>query len=280
LSLATNLRRTAMLAAAPLLATALWASEIPKDPTQLMREVMENELNAGVTDHTSWRYVEQRDYHQKLEVRDVVSTPDLWVYLVLSDNGEAPDAEAECRRFTKLLSDPGELKRDWKAQENDVEKVRALMRMMPDAFIYRYDPSESEADRVRTSFKPNPDFHPPTLTADVLRDLEGEIVVDTQAMRLVKISARLTSEVKFGGGLLGHLDSGGNFVIRQENVGGGHWEPVFLDLNMRGRVLLVGFSLHQRINHSEYRRLPDNLTPKQIISLMVSSSNAENAELH
>jgi hypothetical protein len=279
MNLGMNLRRTAMLVAAPFFATALWASEIPKDPAQLMREVVENELNAGATDHTSWRYVEQRDYDQKVEMRDVVSTPDLWAYVVLTVNGEATSADEECRRFTKLLSDPAELKHNWRAQQNDVDKIRALMRTMPDALLFRYDPGESTVDRVGMSFTPNPDFHPTTLTADIFRHLEGEVIVDTRAKRLVEINASLTSSVRFGGGLLGHLDRGGSFVIKQEDVGSGHWEPVFVDLDMRGRVLLVSFSLHQRIRHSDYRQLPDNLTPKQIISLMVGNSTSENAEL-
>ena len=93
------------------------------------------------------------------------------------------------------------------------------------------------------------------------------------------VNARLISSAKFGGGILGHLESGGTVVLRQDDVGDGHWQPVFVDVNMHGRVLFLSLSLHQQISHTEYERLPDALVPTQIISLIIKDSNAENAEL-
>ena len=48
---------------------------------------------------------------------------------------------------------------------------------------------------------------------------------------------------------------------------------------MHGRLLLVSLNLHQRVDNSEYQQLPENIAPKQILSLMNNDSNAENAEL-
>ncbi len=279
MNIGSAVRRSMVLVVAPFFAAALWASEARPNPAEFMRKVIENEVNAGVADHTSWHYLEQRDDGKKNEVRDVVETPNGVVYRVRAVNGDVPSSEAECRRVTKLLSDPAELQHNWQSQQNDLEKLRALMRLMPEAFLYHYDEAQSEPGRVRMSFTQNPDFHPTTETAEIFRHLEGYVVVDTQAMRLAEINARMVSSAKFGGGLLGHLDSGGTFTIRQEDVGNGHWEATFVDVNMHGRLLFVSFGLHQRINHSEYEQLPDNIAPKQIIALMVNDSNAENAAL-
>ena len=215
--LRTNVHRALLLALAPLCATGLWAHELPPNPSQLMRDVIENELTAEAADHSSWRYVERRDDEKKNEVRDIVLTPDGFVYRTLAINGEVPNADAECRRIRKVLSDPAELQHTWQAQQHDAEKLRDLMRMLPDAFLYRYDREQLSAGRVRMSFAANPDFHPTTSAAEVFRHLEGYVVVDAQAKRLVEINARLISSAKFGGGILGHLDSGGTVVFRQED---------------------------------------------------------------
>lgn len=263
----------------PLCATTLSARELPPDPHQLMQQVVDDELKAELADHSSWRYLEQREGDKKSEVRSVVGTPVGYIYRTLAINGEVPNPKAECRRITSLLSDPAALEHAWKAQQSDAEKLRNLMRMLPDGFLYRYDQQESAGDRVRMTFEPNPDFHPTTTYAEILRHLEGYVIVDLQAMRLAEVNARLVSSARFGGGILGHLESGGTMAFRQEDVGDGHWQPVLVDVNMQGRVLFVSLSLHEKIHYTEHEQLADNLAPKQILSLMMGDSNTEAAAL-
>lgn len=263
----------------PLCATALSARELPPNPHQLMQQVVDHELKAELSDHSSWRYLEQREGDKKSEIRAVVGTPNGYIFRTLVINGEVPNSDAEYRRIASLLSDPAALEHAWKAQHSDAEKLRSLMRMLPDGLLYRYDKEESTGDRVRMSFQPNPDFQATTTYAEILRHLEGYVVVDVQAMRLAEINARLVSNAKFGGGILGHLESGGTMAFRQEDVGDGHWQPVFVDVNMRGRVLFVSLSLHQTINYTEHEQLADHLAPQQIMSLVMSDSNTETAVL-
>jgi len=268
-----------VLVVAPLCTTPVHARELPSNPSDLMRAVVENELKAEVADRSSWRYVEQREDDKKSEVRAVVGTPDGYIYRTLAINGEVPDSDAECRRITNLLSDPAALQHAWKGQQSDAEKLRTLMRMLPDAFVYHYDQEGSTGGRIRMSFTPNPDFRPTTMSAEIFRHLEGYVVVDADAKRLAEMNARLVSSAKFGGGVLGHLESGGTVEFRQEDVGDGHWQTVLVDVNMHGRILFVSLGLHQRIHHSEFEQLPENIAPKQIISMMVSDSIAEDAAL-
>jgi hypothetical protein len=39
--------------------------------------------------------------------------------------------------------------------------------------------------------------------------------IDSKQQRLMELSGRLTREVKFGGGLFGHLNAGGQFHVKQ-----------------------------------------------------------------
>lgn len=44
--------------------------------------------------------------------------------------------------------------------------------------------------------------------------------------------------VKFGGGLLGHLDADGQFYVKQEEGQPGYWELAVLNVDLKGRALL------------------------------------------
>jgi hypothetical protein len=45
--------------------------------------------------------------------------------------------------------------------------------------------------------------------------------------------------VKFGLGLLGHLDKGGHFEVRQAEVVPGHWDMTTMSVEMTGKGSLV-----------------------------------------
>jgi hypothetical protein len=67
--------------------------------------------------------------------------------------------------------------------------------------------------------------------------MEGTVWLDMEQKRLVRMSGVLTSDVKFGWGVLGHLAKGGTFVVEQREVGKGHWELTRLDVDMNGKAL-------------------------------------------
>jgi hypothetical protein len=94
--------------------------------------------------------------------------------------------------------------------------------------------------------------------------MEGELVVDTKQQRIVEFSGHLIHAVDFGGGLLGHLNQGGTFDVRQEEVAPNHWELVLLKINMNGKALFFKtISVQQDEKHSGFHRVPDTLTLAQ-----------------
>lgn len=52
------------------------------------------------------------------------------------------------------------------------------------------------------------------MEARVFQHMQGEMTVDAKQGRLAAIKGYLVEDVKFGGGLLGHLDNGGRFEVR------------------------------------------------------------------
>jgi hypothetical protein len=90
------------------------------------------------------------------------------------------------------------------------------------------------------------------------------IWVDPQQKQLARIDGELTSEVKFAGGLLGHLDQGGVFSVRFRQVDSGHWLMATLQVNMSGKALLFkSISVQEEREFEDYHRVPSNLTLRQ-----------------
>ena len=76
-------------------------------------------------------------------------------------------------------------------------------------------------------------------------------------------------EVKFGGGLLGHLDKGGTFDVKQEPITKGYWEMTVLNVDMNGKALFFKtITVRQKISRSEFKRVPDDLAVAQAVDLL------------
>lgn len=121
-----------------------------------------------------------------------------------------------------------------------------------------------QCDLVTLNFRPNPTFQPPSLEARVFHGMEGEMTVDARQERLVVLKGHLMEDVKFGFGVLGHLDKGSTFEIGQTEVIPGQWEMTALHVDMKGKALLfktIGVQVSE--NHSDFHRVPDDLTLKK-----------------
>jgi hypothetical protein len=91
--------------------------------------------------------------------------------------------------------------------------------------------------------------------------MQGEMTVETKQERLAEINGQLMEDVKFGGGLLGHLDKGGMFEVRQTEVAPGHWEVTVLGVDMKGKALLFKtIGVQETEKHSDFHLMLDDLT--------------------
>jgi hypothetical protein len=75
--------------------------------------------------------------------------------------------------------------------------------------------------------------------------------------------------VKFGLGLLGHLDKGGHFEVRQAEVVPGHWDMTTMSVEMTGRALLFkSIEVQKRENRRDFRQVSDDLTLTQAVDIL------------
>jgi hypothetical protein len=177
-------------------------------------------------------------------------------------NGHAVSGEQRekaDKQIQQLVRNPGPLRKARAAEDQDAARSQRLLKMLPDAFNFTY--GQQQGDLIQLNFSPNPGFRPRTHEAKVFHAMLGSLWVDDKQQRLEEITGRLAREVKFGGGVLGHLDQGGTFEVKQAPVAPGYWELTLLNVHMKGKALFFKtIGVQQNYSRSNFKRVPDDLT--------------------
>jgi hypothetical protein len=282
-----SLRRVAMLLFFVCLCIALRGQNtpdalpaLPKDPNQLVGDAIKHQIEADAADHSHWRYHIHREDDRGSQDRDVIDTKEGQLARTLLINGQPLTAEqraADEARMKKLVEDPSErAKRDKRAKEDEDKGVQ-MFKAIPDAFIFKYEGAEN--GQVRLSFFPNPHYNAPTRELQVFRSLSGMIWIDRAALRMSRLDGSLFEDVTFGWGLLGRLNKGGTFSVRQSRVGDDHWEIVALDVKMAGHaVIFKTINVKQLQRLTEFHRISDSMTISQAYQLLEKDSSTVSAE--
>jgi len=246
-------------------------------PDELMRQVVSNELRAEDQDHSHWMFRLETKKNAQTEVDEVVETNDGDLKRPILVNGHeltAKQQQESDKQLEQFVHNPESLRKSLKDKNQDAVRSQRLLKMLPDAFLFGY--GDRRGGLVELTFKPNPQFHPSSREAEVFHAMEGSIWVDDKENRLVEIAGHLISEVKFGGGLLGHLDKGGTFEVKQEPVARGFWELTALHVEMRGKVLFFKtIGVQQNYSRSNFRRVPDNVTLAQAAQMLREQVRSE-----
>jgi hypothetical protein len=245
---------------------------VPNSPVSanaLVRRVITNELNFQ-DDHTNWMYRLEKEQYGKKQVEEIVETKDGSLSRLLSINDHpltAKQQSEEDQRVRELITSPGAQQKLRRVLDAETLQGRRLFKMLPDAFVFSY--AGDDGNLVKLSFRPNPSFHAPSLEARVFHDMEGEMWIDCKQERLAAFDGHLTQTVKFGFGLLGHLDKGGHFEVRQAEVVPGHWDITTLSLEMTGKALLfASIGVQKKENHQDFHRVSDDLTLTQAADIL------------
>jgi hypothetical protein len=246
----------------------------------LVRGVVYNEIEAQLRDDSLWCYREQQQEDSKPDkTLEACQTKDGDLERLLAVNGRELDSaqrQAEDKRIQKLISHPEQLKAKQRKEREDGEQARSLLRIFPEAFSFQCE--RESGSLVTLRFRPNPGFRPTTRASLVFHHMEGTLVLDARLKRLVEVDGRLTSEVRFLGGLLGHLDKDGTFLVKQQEVGDGHWDLVFMSVHMSGRALLFKtIAISQKQTLFDYRPLPRDATLQQAADFLIRDLDVHTA---
>jgi hypothetical protein len=234
-------------------------------PNDLVRKVVANEIKADNQDQSHWMYQLVTNVPSPSRTQAVVETKNGNITYLEGIDGHPLTPQQRTRedqRVQQFVADPDQQSKARRAGDDDDKKSAQMFAMLPDAFIFEY--AQTRGDTVRLTFHPNPDFTSHSSEAYVFHKMDGFVIVNTRENRLVEISGVLTHGVEFLGGLFGHLDPGGTFDVRRQEIAPGHWAITALKVDMKGKALFFKtIGVQQDEVHSHFQRVPDSTTLAQ-----------------
>lgn len=243
-------------------------------PADLVKAVIRNELNPSNVTEPHWKYLLIKEVAGKQETREVVETTSGSIDRLITIAGRplsASQQRDETERIRRFSHDPEEQRKVEQTRKKDEEQSNTFFKMVPEAFLFEY--AGQSGNVVKLIFNPNPAFRPVSREGKVLHELAGEVLIDAKQQRLVSIKGHLVDEVRFAGGLLGHLEKDGHFEVRLTEVAPGCWEVTEMDVNMQGKALLFKtISVQQKELHQNFDRVPDDLTIADAAAILLKES--------
>ena len=168
------------------------ASSSQVSANDLARRVITNELTFQ-DDHTNWMYRLEKEQSGKKQVEEIIETKEGSLSRLLSIDDRplsAKQQEEENKRVQELMTSRSAKRKLQRELEDATLQGRRLFKMLPDAFVFSY--AGDDGNLVKLSFRPNPNFRPPSMEARVFHDMEGEMWVDCKQERLAAFSGHLT----------------------------------------------------------------------------------------
>ncbi len=242
-------------------AIAAWGQDGAADPAALVRRAVDHRAAAEKA-HQPMRYLLRREDDERETVKEIVETRDGDVAKLVELNGKplTPEQEqGERQRLEALLAHPQWQEKRRRNEVGDQKRVSDLLALLPDGLVFKLEGTAAcgAVECWRLSFSPKPGWNPPTLEADVLRAVAGEVLIDKGQERLVRLDAKFIGDASFGFGILARIDKGGTARLEQSDVGHGDWELTSLEVDLRGKALMVkSIGVKLREQTSEYAAVP------------------------
>src|SRR5579885_3152331 len=254
-------------------------SEVARDPAAIVRRASHNELAASNGNHP-FRYQLHKIDDGKITTKEIVETKDGDVARLIAVNDKPldPDAQqAEIDRLNNLAAHPELQAHRHKKEQEDSNRANEMIRLLPDAFLYRYEGTVDGPNGPchRLSFQPNPNFNPPDREAQVYAGMAGELWIDKTQERMVRLDAHLIADVEFGWGILGRLYKGGSILVEQADVGDHHWETIHLKLSLTGKALMIKpLSFQTTEDASHFEPVPPEMGYQNAIKMLLNNNGS------
>jgi hypothetical protein len=206
---------------------------------ELIAHATEHELNA-LEDPTPYEFQERLEWNWGAETRSVIETPEGRAdrIILFRDEPLTPEQqEKQQHRLEKLLSDRDAVRGEMQDQKAETQRRIRMVQAFPLAFYFDF--AGREKGLLHFTFRPNPEFSPKDRETQMYRGMEGSLWIDRAQERIVQIQGKLVKDVSFGWGILGRLSKGGIYEIAQTQLTPGKWRITTLNVDMKGRILLL-----------------------------------------
>jgi len=273
-------RLAAYLAIATLLLTVTAVTALPAQAPaapampagELVRAAVANEVAAANNTAVKHLFRSRKQTPKGSQTHLYVETDDAMVGVLIAVNDEPltpAQQQGEASHLAWLMNSPDQLRKKKAREKEDADRTLQIVKALPDAFRYEYAGTEPSAEGmgtagtelVRLKFTPNSSYSPPSRVEQALAGMQGYLLIDASSRRIALIDGTLFRDVTFGWGIIGRLDKGGHFLVRQAEVSSGAWDITEMNLNITGKILLFKtLSMVSDEVFSDFQRVPDKLT--------------------
>jgi len=241
------------------------------DHRALIERAAEKEIQA-LENPVPFEYTERLNWSWGSETRSVIETSQGRADRIVQFRDEplAPDQQQkQTHRLEKLLRDHDAVKDELHEQRSETERRVRMLKALPDALIFEF--AGRENGLLRFNFHPNPDFSPKDRETQMYRGMEGELWLEPAQERIVRIEGRVVKDVSFGWGIFGRLNKGGIYQIAQTQISPGLWRITTLNVDVKGRILLVeGFRIFRQETNSRFRRTSSSMTYREAVQALLA----------
>ena len=247
---------------------------------ELVRKAVQNEVKANSESGALFMFRGVKTTPKGSTTKIYVETTEATAGLIVAYDGKPLTPEqrhAEQARLERFVKNPEELRKKRAQERDEAERTLRIVRALPKAFLFEYAGEEAGSPGigrvgdplVKLTFRPNPSYRPPSHVEEVLTGMQGSVLVDAVACRIASIDGTLFKQVEFGWGILGHLNSGGHFVVHQQEVEDNFWEISSMTVSFTGKILLVkNLSIQSTEVFSDFKRVSSDLKFAEALELL------------
>jgi hypothetical protein len=238
-----------------------------EDARSIVQQAVSAEQAASRDDHTLWKYM-QREANGDSFV--VVETRDGSMKRHVNEHGHPASQQtlaADDGYNNRFVHDPALRAKQKRDDQHDDKSAKELLSQMPDAFVWKVE-GES-GDGISMSYRPNPDFTPPSMESRVMSAMSGTMVVSKPGHRIKTFTGKLMDDVTIGFGFLARIKAGSTFDVERREVGPGLWQITETHVHIGGHALFFKTIGQQEDEvNSDFTTVPPETTLEQAVGML------------
>jgi hypothetical protein len=246
-------------------------SAAAQDAKQLVRTAVATEIAASRDDHSRWLYYDVDRKPEDTVQQWVAETGSGDLHRVLAQKGLPLPPAAQRSAMERFVHDPDAQTRQRKSGEHDDRQSEDMLRLLPNAFLWSI--TSAHGDLIRLHFRPDPNFNPPSWETRVFAAMEGDMEIESAHHRIASLRGKLVHDVRFCGGLCGHLLAGGTFDVERRPTSPTVWQIVETHVHIHGIALFFkNISQEEDDQKSGFQPLPGNISLAQAESELLKQN--------
>ncbi len=249
----------------------------PKQITDMVWTAVKTEIAAANNDHSVFIYRDHDIQPSKDKYTIVIQTTSHGaINRATRLNGNPIPLDQQSQKVYNFVNSPALQQKQRQNGQSDAKQTEQLLKMIPSAFIWTVK-SETPKE-ITLTYKPNPNFDPPTMEDSVFAAMAGEMVLDRAQNRIVVFKGQLIRNVNFFMGLLGHMNKGGTFCVVRKELEPHVWEIVETRVHINGKILFFKTISQNEDEYSfDFQPAPPNIDLSQAAKIVMNQPDWPNA---